>query len=155
MNKRSAILKISEAGNNGIFYTVQEGVIQESIENYEIWNTSPEMQVMDNLKHKDGLINKHRAGDLYDLIACNPIRVKPQGDWNKVLIIKNDGKVEHWLNGTKILNFDLNSDAWKDMISKSKFSDLTEFANPGPGKIGFQDHDNVVYYKNIKIKVLD
>ena len=147
--------KISEAGNNGIFYTVQEGVVQESIGNYEIWNTSPEMQVMDNQKHKDGLIHKHRAGDLYDLIAADPIRAKPQGEWTKVRIIKNRGKVEHWLNGTKVLSYDVNSSAWKDMISKSKFSELAEFANPGPGKIGFQDHDNKVYYKNIKIRELN
>jgi hypothetical protein len=139
--------KISEAGNNGIFYTVQEDVKYN-----EIWKTSPEMQVMDNQKHKDGLIEKHRAGDLYDLISADPIRVKPQGEWNKVRIIKNKGKIEHWLNGTKVLSYDVNSEAWKDMISKSKFSTLTEFASSGPGKIGFQDHDNAVYYKNIKIK---
>ena len=142
--------KISEAGNNGIFYTVQEDKKYD-----ENWKTSPEMQVQDNVKHKDGLINKHRAGDLYDLIAANPNRVKPQGEWNKIRIIKNKGKMEHWLNGTKVLSYDVNSNEWKDMISKSKFSDLTEFANPGPGKIGFQDHDNEVHYKNIKIRELN
>jgi hypothetical protein len=142
--------KISEGGNNGIFYTVKED------EKYdEVWKTSPEMQVIDNLMHKDGLIKKHQAGDLYDLIASKPIRVKPLGHWNKVRIIKDHGKVEHWLNGSKIVSYDLNSEAWKDMISKSKFADLKDFATPGPGNIGFQDHDNKVYYKNIKIKVLD
>lgn len=141
--------KISEAGNNGIFYTVQEDIIYD-----ENWKTSPEMQVMDNQKHKDGLIAKHRAGDLYDLIAANPVRVKDQGEWNKVRIVKNNGKIEHWLNGTKVVSYDVNSPEWKDMISKSKFKDLTEFATPGLGHIGFQDHDNEVFYKNIKIKVL-
>jgi len=141
--------KISEAGNNGIFYTVQENIIYD-----EIWKTSPEMQVQDNAKHKDGLINKHRAGDLYDLIAADPIRVRPQGEWNKVRIVKNNGKIEHWLNGTKVLNYDVNTSEWKDMISKSKFASLSDFAKPGPGKIGFQDHDNKVYYKNIKIREL-
>ena len=138
---------ISEAGNNGIFYTVQEDAVYD-----EVWKTSPEMQVMDNQKHKDGLIDKHRAGDLYDLIASDPIRVKPQGEWNKVRIVKNKGKIEHWLNGSKVLAYDVNSNAWKDMISKSKFSSLEEFASSGPGQIGFQDHDNEVRYKNIKIK---
>ena len=141
--------KISEAGNNGIFYTVREDKKYD-----ENWKTSPEMQVQDNTKHKDGLIEKHRAGDLYDLIAADPIRVKPQGEWNKVRIIKNKGKIEHWLNGSKVLSYDINSDVWKDMISKSKFADLPEFGLPGPGRIGFQDHDNRVYYKNIKIKEL-
>ena len=142
--------KISEAGNCGIFYTVQDGVEYD-----EIWKTSPEMQVMDNQKHKDGLIHKHRAGDLYDLIASDPIRVKPQGQWNSVRIIKDQGKIEHWLNGEMILHYDVNSEAWKDMIFKSKFSDLPEFALPGPGRIGIQDHDNMVYFKNIKIREIE
>jgi hypothetical protein len=141
--------KISKGGNNGIFYTVKE------IEEYdEVYKSSPEMQVMDNVGHKDGLIYKHRAGDLYDLIASDPIRVKPYGNWNKVRIIKNNGKIEHWLNGTKVVSFDTGSEEWKDLISKSKFAEYEHFASPGPGKIGFQDHDNLVYYKNIKIKEL-
>ena len=142
--------KISKGGNNGLFYMVKE------LDQYnEVWKTSPEMQVMDNMGHKDGLIYKHRAGDLYDLIAADPIRVKPFGTWNKVRIIKNNGKVEHWLNGTKVVSYDINSPEWTDMISRSKFADLPDFATPGPGKIAFQDHDNEVHYKNIKIKVLD
>jgi hypothetical protein len=141
---------ISEAGNSGIFYTIQNDTIYD-----EIWKTSPEMQVMDNDKHKDGLIDKHRAGDLYDLIEANPVRVKEQGEWNSVKIVKNQGKIEHWMNGTKVVEYDLNSEAWKDMFSKSKFKDLTEYATPGPGHIGLQDHDNEVRYKNIKIRVLD
>ena len=105
--------------------------------------------------HKDGLINKHRAGDLYDLIASDTVWVKPQGQWNKVRLVKNRGKVEHWLNRKMILSYDLNSAAWKDMNSKSKFAEWPEFALPGPGRIGIQDHDNRVYYKNIKIKELN
>lgn len=141
--------KISKGGNNGIFYTIKE------VEEYdEVWKSSPEMQVMDNVGHKDGLIYKHRAGDLYDLIASEPIRVKPYGNWNQVRIVKNNGKIEQWLNGTKVVSYDTNSDEWKDLVSKSKFAEFKEFASPGPGRIGFQDHDNLVYYKNIKIKEL-
>ena len=112
------------------------------------------MQVMDNVGHKDGLIYKHRAGDLYDLIPADPIRVKPYGNWNKVRIIKNNGKIEQWLNGTKVVSYDTNSEEWKDLVSKSKFAEYEKFASPGPGRIGFQDHDNRVQYKNIKIKEL-
>ena len=139
--------KISKGGNNGLFYTVKE------MKEYdEIWKTSPEMQVMDNNGHKDGLIYKHRAGDLYDLIASVPLRAKPYGNWNKVRIIKNNGKIEHWLNGSKVVSYDLNTEEWKELLSKSKFAEYKDFASPGPGKIGFQDHDNKVHYKNIKIK---
>ncbi len=142
--------KVSEAGNNGIFYTVQEDTIYN-----EVWKTSPEMQVIDNAKHKDGLIYKHRAGDLYDLIASEPIRVKNQGEWNHVRVVKNQGKMEHWLNGSKVVSYDVNSPEWKNMIAKSKFKDLENFATAGPGHIAFQDHDNLVYYKNIKIRVIE
>lgn len=141
--------KISKGGNNGIFYTIKEN------EDYdEVWKTSPEMQVMDNVGHKDGLIYTHRAGDLYDLIAADPVRVKPYDTWNKVRIVKIDGKIEQWLNGTKVVSYDTNSSEWTEMVSKSKFAEYKDFASPGPGRIGFQDHDNLVYYKNIKIKEL-
>ena len=56
------------------------------------------------------------------------------------------------MNGTKVVSYDVNSPDWKEMIAKSKFRDLTNFANPGPGHIAFQDHDNLTYYKNIKIR---
>lgn len=141
--------KISKGGNNGIFYMIKESEAYD-----EVWKTSPEMQVMDNTGHKDGLIYKHRAGDLYDLIPADPVRVKPHGEWNKVKIIKNNGKVEQWLNGTKVVSYDINSEEWKDLVSKSKFEEYKDFATPGPGRIGFQDHDNLVFYKNIKIKEL-
>jgi len=141
--------KISKGGNNGIFYTIKENEAYD-----EIWKTSPEMQVMDNEGHKDGLIYTHRAGDLYDLIAADPIRVKPYDTWNKVRIVRNNGKIEHWLNGTKVVSYDTNSSEWAEMVLKSKFAEYKDFASPGPGRIGFQDHDNLVYYKNIKIKEL-
>jgi len=59
------------------------------------------------------------------------------------------------MNGTKVVEYDLNSDEWNDMFSKSKFKDLTEYANTGPGHIGLQDHDNEVHFKNIKLRILD
>ena len=100
--------KISKNGNSGIFYTVQE------IDAYdEGWKSSPEMQIMDEEGQKDGLITSHRAGDLYDLIASNERRAWPQGEWNKVRIIKKNGAVEHWLNGAKILSYDTKSPNWK------------------------------------------
>ena len=142
--------KISKHGNSGIFYTVQE------IENYyEAWNSSPEMQVLHDQGQKDGLIPGHRSGDLYDLIACGERRTKPQGEWNTVKIFKNNGKVEHWMNGGKVLEYDIKSADWNQMIDNSKFLEYKEhFGSVGPGKIGLQDHDDTVWYRNIKIREL-
>ena len=141
--------KISKGGNSGIFYTVQE------LPQYaEAWNTSPEMQVLDNAVHKDGLIYKHRAGDLYDLIACDPVTVKAQGEWNQARVIKEKGKVQHWLNGTKVVEYDINSPGWSTMIKNSKFASYHDFATAKVNKIGLQDHGNKVSFRNIKIKEL-
>jgi len=142
--------KISHGGNCGIFYTVLEDPQYD-----EAWKTSPEMQILHNEVHKDGIIYKHRAGDLYDLIASDPVTVKPQGEWNRVKIVKDHGKIEHWLNGHKVLEYDLNSEEWADMFAKSKFSSKTDFATAGPRHIGLQDHDNGVAFKNIKIRELN
>lgn len=140
---------ISKGGNSGIFYTVLEDPQYD-----EAWKTSPEMQVLDDNAHKDGLIYKHRAGDLYDLIACNPVTVKPQGEWNKVKIVKRKGKVEHWLNDVKVVEYDINGPEWEEMFKKSKFAALKDFATSKTNKIGLQDHDNRVSFRNIKIREL-
>ncbi|NNK74038.1 MAG: DUF1080 domain-containing protein [Flavobacteriaceae bacterium] len=142
--------KISKDGNSGIFYTVQE------IDEYaEGWNSSPEMQILDDQGQKDGLIKSHRSADLYDLIASTERRTKAYGEWNKVKIIKNRGKVEHWMNGAVVLKYDINSSSWQNMISNSKFAMYIEnFGSIGPGKIGLQDHDDTVWFRNIKIKEL-
>lgn len=142
--------KVSKYGNSGIFYTIQE------IDEYdEGWKSSPEMQVLDDQGQKDGLIESHRAGDLYDLIPSSERRTKKHGEWNKVRILKNNGAVEHWLNNTLVLTYDTNSLDWKEMIKNSKFSEYIEnFAKKSPGKIGLQDHGDEVWFRNIKIKEL-
>ncbi len=142
--------KISENGNSGIFYTVQE-----IPEYYEGWNSSPEMQVLHDQGQKDGMIRSHRSGDLYDLIPCSERRTKGANEWNAIRIVKNQGKVEHWMNGKMVLSFDLGSSRWKEMIANSKFSPyIDNFGSVGPGKIGLQDHDDTVWFRNIKIKKL-
>lgn len=141
--------KISPCGNSGIIYNVVE-----SPEHEFTWHTGPEMQVLDNSCHPDTRFTSHRAGDLYDMIESKYVTVKPAGEWNKVRLIKNKGKVEHWLNGVKVVEFEMYTDTWLDQISKSKFKDLAAFGRAPKGKISLQDHGDKVWYRNIKIKPL-
>jgi hypothetical protein len=142
--------KISEGGNSGIFYLARE------LEGKPIWHSAPEMQVLDNDKHRDGLDTTHCAGALYDLIPAPRDIVKPVGEWNKVTVYCEKGLVEHWLNGKKILEFHLWTDDWNKMVARSKFVEFNpDWANVAQeGYIGLQDHGDDVWYRNIKVREL-
>jgi len=141
--------KVDTAGNSGIILFVKEEPKYE-----HSWHTGPEMQVLDNERHPDSKIIKHRAGDLYDLITSSPETVKPALEWNHVEIISKDGNLEFYLNGTKVVQTTLWDDAWKKMLANSKFKDMPDFGKFKSGHIGLQDHGDRVWYRNIKIKSL-
>lgn len=142
--------KISEGGNSGILYLAQESPDKT------IWQTAPEMQVLDNLKHPDSRDDMHTAGSLYDMIAVARDKVKPVGEWNQVKILIYKGLVEHWLNGEKVVEYHLWTPEWNAMVAKSKFPqynpDWAKVAQEG--YIGLQDHGDDVWYRNIKIRKL-
>ena len=143
--------KISEAGNSGIFYMGKEK------EDQPIWQTAPEMQVLDNERHPDATKGKEgnrQAGALYDLIPAVPQNAKPVGEWNKVKIYVNEGLVEHWQNGEMVLEYHLWTPDWEKMVKESKFAEYPDFGEYQEGHIGLQDHGNDVWFRNIKIKEL-
>jgi hypothetical protein len=142
--------KIAPGGNSGvIFYT------HEDTSKYETpWMTGPEMQVVDNEGHPDGKIEKHKAGDLYDLIASSKNTVKPAGEWNSAEIKSENGKLDLFLNGENVVSTMMWDDNWKKLIAGSKFKDMPGFGTYKKGHIVLQDHDNAVWYRNIVIKKL-
>ncbi|MEO7311543.1 MAG: DUF1080 domain-containing protein [Chitinophagaceae bacterium] len=140
--------KIADSGNSGIIMFVQE---DKKIP--YVWHTGMEMQVLDNDGHPDAKIPKHRAGDLYDLIASSSEPVK-RGEWNHAEIISNQGKLELKLNGVTVVTTTMWDDNWKKLIAGSKFKDMPGFGTFKSGKIALQDHGNNVWYKNIMIKRL-
>ena len=144
--------KISEGGNSGIFWGVFEG------EQYgQPYLTGPEIQVLDDEKHPDAKNGTtHQAGALYDMVAPSEKAVKPAGEWNTVELTinheTNHGQV--LLNGIKVVEFPVHGVEWDNMVSKSKFADWEGFGAYKTGKIGLQDHSDIVAYRNIKIKEL-
>lgn len=141
--------KISPCGNSGIIYNIVES------EDYDyVWQTGPEMQVLDNTCHPDAAIITHRAGDLYDLIECKYVTVNPAGEWNRVRIVSDNGKLEQWQNGRKVVETTMWDDKWFEMIANSKFKDMPAFGRSKKGHISLQDHGDPVWFKNIKIRRL-
>ena len=143
--------KISEGGNSGIFWGVKEG------EAYgEPYLTGPEIQVLDNERHPDAKANPkfHQAGSLYDLVQPSADVCKPAGEWNHVLLTvdhdANQGSVV--LNDTEIVRFALSGPEWDALVANSEFKDWEGFGKFKTGKIGLQDHDDKVSYRNIKIR---
>ncbi|NCW12133.1 MAG: DUF1080 domain-containing protein [Chitinophagia bacterium] len=144
--------KIAKNGNSGIIFFIQDDAVKYK----NTWYTGPEMQVLDNDGHGDGKIFKHRAGNLYDLVAGKEGVVKAVGEWNKVDIIAEKGKLTFKLNDTEVLSTTYGDDNWKELIKNSKFSkgESPDFGKVFSGHIGLQDHGDRVYYRNIRIQRL-
>lgn len=139
--------KIAPGGNSGIIYRVGEA------EPYT-WRTGPEMQVLDNERAEDNHPASHRAGALYDLYAPSEETVRPAGEWNQVRIVVRDGRVEHWLNGKRIVAYQLGSDDWNAHVQASKFRTMPGFGTVQDGHIALQDHGAAVWYRNVRIRRL-
>lgn len=139
---------IEEQGNSGIFFHVVEDPKYP-----RMYETGPEFQIIDENNYPQELTESQKTGANSDVQAPTKLVANPPGEWNYTRILVDQGKVTHWLNGEKILDFDMNSQEWKERVAKSKFAPM-DYAKVRKGHIGLQDHGGPVYYRNIKIRQL-
>lgn len=142
--------KISPGGNSGIIYHVIEK--PEYKHDYE---TGPEYQVMDDGGWKGELNDAQKAGSNYDMHAASATKkLMPVGEWNSSKIVYNNGHVEHWLNGEKVVEFQEDDADFQERYKKSKWVDYPGWNKYKTGSISLQDHGAPVYFRNIKIRPL-
>lgn len=139
---------IEKGGNSGIFFHVVEG-------NYPApYYTAPEYQLIDDVGFPEKLEEWQKAGANYAMHNAVGKTLKPVGEFNSSRIKVENGHVTHWLNGDKILEYDLWTDEWKDLSQNGKWKDYPDYGLARKGNIGLQDHGSVIKFKNIKIKDL-
>ncbi len=138
---------ISPGGNSGIMYRVTE-------EYDESYKSAPEMQVLDDAGHADAQSRLTAAGSNYALYPAPAGVVKPAGEWNLARIVANGNHVEHWLNGQKVVEYELLSPDWETRVKQSKFVEWPNYGRAKQGHIALQNHGDQVAYRNIKIRVL-
>lgn len=141
--------RISPKGNSGIIYRVAETDGPSYV-------TGPEYQVLDEQGHADAKAagGLHLAASLYDVYAPAKPAAKPAGEWNATRIVLKGSKVEHWLNGEKVVDADMASADWSERIAKSKWKSQARFAKEPKGFIALQDHGDRVEFRNLKVLVL-
>jgi hypothetical protein len=145
--------KVTPGANSGVKYNVSEELSVKEAPNHAALGF--EYQILDDDRHPDGKLPSHRAGALYDLIAPSvPTHVHPVGEWNQSKLVFKGNHGEHWLNGEKLLEFELGSARMDSGMAKSKFRSLPWFGERRRGHLILQDHGDEVYFRNIKVRDL-
>jgi hypothetical protein len=138
---------VGPAGNSGVFYRATEDVER-------IYHGAPEMQVLDDAGHADGKSRLTAAGANYAITPAPAGIVRPAGEWNEARIVANGARVEHWLNGQKVVQYELWSPDWEQKVKASKFAEWPKYGRAKSGHIGLQDHGDRVAFRNIRLRVL-
>ncbi len=139
--------KISPKGNSGILYLVTEDSAYSFL-------SGPEYQIIDDKNFPEKLETWQMTGANYAMNPAPDAQPNPPGVWNHARIVKKGNHVEHWLNGKKVVEYELHSDAWNKNKMAEKWKDVASYGASDKGYITFQNHGSEAWFKNIKIKVL-
>src|SRR4051812_25650977 len=145
--------KAAPGMNSGVKYNVSEEFSLKNASNHAALGF--EYQVLDDSLNEDNKIPSHRAGSLYDLLPTNDKKhLRPVGEWNSSRIVFRGNHGEHWLNGAKVVDFDLGTQRMDSALAKSKYKNIEGFADRRAGHIILQDHGEEVYFRDLKVRVL-
>ena len=140
--------KLPPGGNAGVFYRATE-------EYDKVYWSGPEYQLLDDAGHPDGKSRLTSAAAAYGLYPSPAGIVKPANEWNSSRIVVRGSHVEHWLNGQKVVEYDLGSPDWAAKVAASKFKDSPHYGRAAKGHIGVQgDHDGTLQLRNVRIREL-
>lgn len=140
--------KISPGGNSGVMFRVDPNGDKPP-------QTGPEIQILDDAKHKDGKGELTSAGSLYALYPRAKAAAKPVGEWNTMRLRVQGGRVQHWLNGELVVEAEIGSADWNQRVDASKFAKFQQkFGKVPSGPILLQDHGDPVWFRNIRIRRL-
>jgi hypothetical protein len=146
--------KVSKAGNSGIFFHMKESLAHESGNgNSPNWLDNFEFQLLDDIDFNDKAPIRS-AGSLYDLIIPTNKQLKPVGEYNHGKLIVNGNHVEHWLNGSKVVEYEMGSPEMVKLLKESKFSSNPVYGQSKDGLIMLQHHGQKVWFKNIRVRRL-
>lgn len=138
--------KISPEGNSGVLYRVTEA---EDLP----YETGPEYQIVDNAIVEDDAPTE-RAGALFGLFGASEEPPHAVGAYNESRIVVQGNHVEHWINGTKLVDVEIGSGAWTDRVTETKFANWPRFAQAQEGHIALQDHGYPVWFRDVKLRPL-
>lgn len=145
--------KTSKGGNSGIKYNVSDSLSTAHEPKYAALGF--EYQLLDDERHPDSEQPSHRAGALYDLVPPNEKKsLNPVGEWNHARVILRGSTGQHWLNGEKVVEYDLDTAHFDSLFAASKYTDIEGFRTRRAGHIVLQDHGNDFWFRNIKIREL-
>jgi 3-keto-disaccharide hydrolase/Oxidoreductase family, NAD-binding Rossmann fold len=143
--------KVDEGANSGVKYNVDENLTSDGRPSRGTLGF--EYQVIDDHTFPDPLTPKQRAGSLYDLAPARPANAaRPAGLWNRSRILFQGTRIEHWLNGVKVVAVDTASPAFRKSLAGSKFAKIEGFARKREGHIALQDHNGAYAFRNLKVR---